>query len=125
MAERGKFWTATETRLLMDSWSQVSIQKQLHGAKRNDNAFAEIVDTLAKCGYQRTAQQCRAKIKDLKKKYKEIAYRLSKSGEGRKSDVDEVPADFPHSKPQERKTHEHPYRRHRDHHLCLINVKRH
>ena len=62
----------------MDLWSQDSIQKQLHGAKRNDNAFAEIVDTLAKCGYQRTVQQCRAKIKALKKKYKEIAYRLSK-----------------------------------------------
>ena len=95
MAERGKFWTATETRLLIDSWSQDSIQKQLHGAKRNDNVFTQIVDTLAKCGYQRTSQQCRAKIKALKKKYKEIADRLRKSGEGRESDVDEVPADFP------------------------------
>ena len=119
------FWTATETKLLMDSWSQDSIQKQLHGAKRNDNAFAEIVDTLAKCGYQRTAQQCRAKIKALKTKYKEIAYRLRKSDESIKSDVDEIPAEFPHSKPQERKTHEHPYRRHRDRHLCLIDVLRH
>ena len=72
MAERGKFWTVTEMRLLMDLWSHDSIQKQLHGAKRNDNAFAEVVDTLAKCGYQRTVQQCRAKIKALKKKYKEI-----------------------------------------------------
>ena len=57
--------------------------------------FTQIVDTLAKCGYQRTSQQCRAKIKALKKKNKEIADRLRKSGEGRESDVDEVPADFP------------------------------
>ena len=95
MAERGKFWTATETRLLIDSWSQDNIQKQLHGAKRNDNVFTQIVDTLAKCGYQRTSQQCRAKIKALKKKNKEIADRVRKSGEGRESDVGEVPADFP------------------------------
>ena len=108
MAERRKFWTAMDTWLLMDSWSQDSIQKQLHGTRQNDNAFVEIVDTLAKCGYQRTAQQCRAKIKALKTKYKKIAYMPRKSGEGRKSNVDEVPAEFPHSKPQERKTHEHP-----------------
>ena len=57
MAERGKFWTAAETKLLIDTWSQDSIQKQLHGAKRNDNVFAQIVNTLAKRGYHRTAQQ--------------------------------------------------------------------
>ena len=121
MAERGKFLTANETRLLIDSWSQDSIQKQLHGTKRNDNAFAQIVGSLAKCGW-RMAQQCCAKIKDLKKKYKEIAGRLKKSDEGRESYVNEVPADFPHSKPQERKTHEHPYRRHhRSRHLCIMS----
>ena len=95
MAERGKFWTAAETKLLIDTWSQDSIQKQLHGTKRNDNVFAQIVNTLAKRGYHRTAQQCRAKIKSLKKRYKEIADRLRKSGEGRESDADDVPADFP------------------------------
>ena len=73
MAERGKFWTAAETKLLIDTWSQDSIQKQLHGAKRNDNVFAQIVNTLAKRGYHRTAQQCRAKIKTLKKRYKECS----------------------------------------------------
>ena len=39
-------------------------------------------------------QQCRVKIKALKNNYK-IADRLQKSGEGRESDEDEVPADFP------------------------------
>ena len=95
MAERGKFWTAAETKLLIDTWSQDSIQKQLHGTKRNDNVFAQIVNTLAKRGYHRTVQQCRAKIKYLKKRYKEIADRLRKSGEGRESDADDVPANFP------------------------------
>ena len=83
MAERGKFWAAAETKLLIDTWSQDSIQKQLHGAKRNDNVFKQIVNTLTKRGYHRTAQQCRAKIKTLKKRYKEIADRLRKTSEGR------------------------------------------
>ena len=57
MAERGKLWTAAETKLLIDAWSRDSILKQLHGAKRNDNVFAQIVNTLAKRGYHTTAQQ--------------------------------------------------------------------
>ena len=40
MAEHGKFPTAAETKLLIDTWSQDSAQKQLHGAKRKDNVFA-------------------------------------------------------------------------------------
>ena len=65
MAERGKLWTAAETKLLIDTWSRDSILKQLHGAKQNDNVFAQIVNTLAKRGYHTTAQQCRAKTKTL------------------------------------------------------------
>ena len=94
MAERGKLRSATETRFLIDTWSQDSIQKQLHSAKRNDNVFAQIVSTLAKHGYYKTAQQCHAK-KGSKKKYKAIADRLRKSREGRESDKDDISADFP------------------------------
>ena len=57
--------------------------------------FAQIMNTLANRGYHRTAQQCCAIIKSLKKRYKEFADRLRKSGEGRESDADNVPADFP------------------------------
>ena len=95
MAECGKFWTAAETKLLIDTWRHDNFQKQLHGAKQNDNVFAQVMNTLAKRGYHRTAQQCCAKIKSLKKRYKEITDRLRKSGEGRESDADNVPADFP------------------------------
>ena len=83
MAERGKFLSAGETRLLVDTWSQDNIQKQLHDVKRNDNVFAQIINALAKRGYCRTTQQCHTKIKALKKKYKTITNRLRKSGEGR------------------------------------------
>ena len=61
--------------------------------------FRRIVENLAKRGYQRTVPQCRAKIKSLKKKYKEIRDRMRRSGAGKKSD-DEVdtPSDFPYFK---------------------------
>ena len=75
-------------------WGQDNIQKQLHSVKRNDNIFGQIVNTLAKRGYCRTTQQCRAKIKALKTKYKAITNRLRESGEGRESDEDDVPADI-------------------------------
>ena len=66
MAERGKFWTAAETKLLIDTWSQDSTQKQLHEDKRNNNVFAQIVNTLAKRGYHRTAQIAKSRLVQTK-----------------------------------------------------------
>ena len=66
MMERGKFWT----KLLLDTWSQDHIQKQLRAAVPNDAAFGKISEVLAKRGYYRTIQQCRAKIKALKKRHR-------------------------------------------------------
>ena len=59
---------------------------------RNDAVFGKIVEVLAKRGYYRTIQQCRAKIKALKKRHREIVDKLRKSGTGRESDKD---YDFP------------------------------
>ena len=92
MAERGKFWSVAETKLLLDTWSQDHIQKQLRAAVRNDAVFGKIAEVLAKREYYRTIQQCRAKIKALKKRYREIVDKLRKSGTGRESDEDD---DFP------------------------------
>ena len=76
MAERGKFWLVAETKLLLDTWSQDHIQKQLRAAVRNDGVFEKIAEVLAKRGYYQTIQQCRAKIKALKKRYREIVDKL-------------------------------------------------
>ena len=94
-AERRKFWTIPETWVLVDAWRQDSIQKLLKGAKRNDIVYTKIVKSLAEKGFKRTADQCRAKIKALKKRYKGIRDKQRKSGEGRELDQDSVPADFP------------------------------
>ena len=71
MVERGKFWSVAETKLLLDTLSQDHIQEQLRAAVRNDAAFGKIAEVLAKRGYYRTIQQCRAKIKALQKRHRE------------------------------------------------------
>ena len=46
--------------------------------------------------YIRTVEQCRAKVKLLKTKYKKIADQLRRIGTGHESDKElEVPSDFP------------------------------
>ena len=50
MVERGKFWLVAETKLLLDTWSEDHIQEQLRAAVRNDAAFGNIAEVLAKRG---------------------------------------------------------------------------
>ena len=84
-------------KLLLELWSEDSIQRQLQGATRNDAIFRRIAQDLAKSGFERTVAQIRAKIKALKKKYKAIADRMRRSGAGHESDEEEdMPADFPY-----------------------------
>ena len=92
MVEREKFWSVAEMKLLLDTWSHDHIQKQLSAAVWNDGVFGKIAEVLAKQGYYRTIQQCRAKIKTLKKRYREIMDKLRMSGTSRESDEDD---DFP------------------------------
>ena len=80
MAERRKFWSVAEPKLLLDTWSQDHIQEQLRAAVWNDAVFGKIAEVLAKRGYYRTIQQCRAKIKALKKRHREIVDKLQKNG---------------------------------------------
>ena len=75
MAERGRLWSDAETRAFLEIWGQDRIQRQLSGALRNDSVFGRIVEELRHRGFHRTVPQCRAKLKALKKKYKEIVDR--------------------------------------------------
>ena len=53
-------------------WGQDTIQRQLSGAVRNDAGSVQTVEELGRQGFWRTVQQCQAKLKALRKKYKEI-----------------------------------------------------
>ena len=95
MAEKGKVWS--ETRALLAVWSEGEIQRQLQGAVRNDIVYSRIVAELAKRGYKRTVTQCRAKIKALKMRYKQMVDRLRRRGAGRESDEEsDDSSEFPY-----------------------------
>ena len=72
MAARGRMWTDAEIALLLNVWSEDSIQKQLQGALRNEVPYKKIAAELEKAGYNRSFKQCREKIKALKKRYNAI-----------------------------------------------------
>ena len=59
--------------------------------------YQKTLQELAKRGFQRTVAQCRAKVKVLRKKYKEIVDSLRRCGAGRESDDEvDIPTDFPY-----------------------------
>ena len=93
---RGQNWSEHEIQALVSLWSEEGLQRELKKSVRNDFAYARISRELVERSYIRTAEQCRAKVKSLKTKYKQIVDRLRRSGTGRESDEEsEVPSDFP------------------------------
>ena len=51
MAERGKFWSIVEKKLLLETWSQDHIQEQLRAAVRHDTVFRKIANVTVKWKY--------------------------------------------------------------------------
>ena len=88
MAERGRNWTDEEISALLAIWSEDRIQRQLLGTIRNATVFRTISNKMQERGHVRDPKQCREKIKALKKKYKEAADSLHRSGVGIESDDD-------------------------------------
>lgn len=72
-------------KLLLEVWSQQHIQKQHHDNFRKVNVYTKLIEELRKKGYIRTISQCHIKTKTLKKRYKDIADRVWRSGAGNKS----------------------------------------
>ena len=69
-------------RALLAIWADILIQGHLLGAVRSKTVFNKIADELARKGYQRDAKQCREKLKQPKKKYKEVADGFPRGGAG-------------------------------------------
>ena len=76
-------WSKDETLKLIEVWGDDAIQAQLEGCKRNQEVFSKISAEMSKVGYERTAQQCREKIKKLKVEYRKIKDKRNKTGEDR------------------------------------------
>ena len=84
MAEsnRGTTWADKEVKALLTIWGDTKIQEELDGAVRNKVVFERIAKKLQEQGYEHDWKQCRAKVKNLKTKYREIK---DKTDRGRKS----------------------------------------
>ena len=87
MAEsnRGTTWADKEVKALLTIWGDTKIQEELDGAVRNKVVFERIAKKLQEQGYEHDWKQCRAKVKNLKTKYREIKDNNNKTGRGRKS----------------------------------------
>ena len=76
-------WSKRETLKLIEIWGNDAIQAQLEGCKRNQEVFTKIAGEMVEAGYERTAQQCREKVKKLKVEYRKVKDKRNKTGEGR------------------------------------------
>ncbi|KAJ7303237.1 hypothetical protein JRQ81_012173 [Phrynocephalus forsythii] len=65
-------WSRKETIAFIDIWKAEDIQLALGQQYRNMKLFAWIADRLRERGFERDAEQCRSRAKDLKRGYKEI-----------------------------------------------------
>ena len=83
--ERGCLWSEEEVTALISIWGEEEIQAQLDGATRNIKVYEKIaakLSSLENCR-ERTAVQCREKIKKLKSDYRRAKDSNNRSGMGR------------------------------------------
>ena len=82
---RGSYWSDNEVRALIAIWGESRVQEELDGAVRNQAIFSNIAKKMHEKGFDRDWLQCRHKIKNLKKEYRQIKDHNGQTGRGRKS----------------------------------------
>ena len=82
---RGTIWSDPEIKALLEIWGEENIQEELDGAVRNKTVFTKISEKMEEQGHERDWQQCKTKIKALKKKYREVKDHNEETGRGRKT----------------------------------------
>ena len=75
-------WSDSEVINLIELWGEEGIQEQLEGAKRNKHVYEKLGRELQKTVSDKTAEQCRAKIKKLKLDYRKVKDKHNKTREG-------------------------------------------
>uniref|UniRef100_A0A087Y609 ATP-dependent NAD(P)H-hydrate dehydratase n=1 Tax=Poecilia formosa TaxID=48698 RepID=A0A087Y609_POEFO len=66
---RGFLWSDIETRTLLNIWGEQDIQTALDGNFRNSFVYRDVSRRLGAMGFERTPEQCRVRIKSLKRQY--------------------------------------------------------
>ena len=88
VAERGHAWTDDEISCLLAIWREDAIQRHLNGCYRKDPVWPKIAQQLKRQNgsFDCSSTQCSAKVKQLKKQYKDEVDKLCKRGVGLESD---------------------------------------
>uniref|UniRef100_A0A3B1IZS5 Myb/SANT-like DNA-binding domain-containing protein n=1 Tax=Astyanax mexicanus TaxID=7994 RepID=A0A3B1IZS5_ASTMX len=66
---RGFHWSDAETRALLNIWGEHDVQTALDGNFRNSHVYRDVAGRLSDMGYDRTPDQCRVRVKSLKRQY--------------------------------------------------------
>lgn len=66
---RGFLWSDVETRTLLNIWGEQDIQTALEGNFRNSFVYRDVSRRLGAMGFDRTPEQCRVRIKSLKRQF--------------------------------------------------------
>ena len=78
-------WSDREVQVLINIWGEENIQQELDGAVRNKTVFQKKSKTMEEEGFQRDWQQCRTKVKNLKREYRIVKDHNGETGRGRKT----------------------------------------
>ena len=81
----GSSWSDNEVRALISIWGEDNIQEELDGAVRNQVLFNNNIATkMHEKGYERDWQQCRTKMKNITKEYRQTKDHNGQTRRGRK-----------------------------------------
>ena len=76
-----KKWSDEEVLHLIKLWGEEDTQQQLVGAKSYRHVYVKLARALQMMGFERGAEQCRAKIMNLKAYYRVLKNKHNKTGE--------------------------------------------
>ena len=101
---RGAAWSDTEVKTLIALWADRNVQEQIQGSVRNNHIYKKMSKDMKEKRFSRDAEQCKAKIKNLKTEYRQVKDNNNKTGRGRKTfkyydELDAVLGHRPASRP--------------------------
>ncbi|KAG6940383.1 zinc finger and SCAN domain containing 32, partial [Chelydra serpentina] len=73
-------WTEREVLNLIAVWGDETVLAELGSKRRNANTYAKVSKGMQDRGYNRDAQQCRMKIKELRQAYQKTRDANNRSG---------------------------------------------
>ena len=75
-------WSNEETFKLIELWGDDRIQTELEGCKRNKDVYKKLAGGMVEAGHEKTAEQCREKVKKLKAEYRKVKDSQNRSAAG-------------------------------------------